>query len=203
MRFTTIALIVAAISLSACDDKPAAPQASTPEPVAKPALTEQQRADLIAKATHGMEVNRDKMEKVSFYTPRIPLEEWANQPLGVYLSIPDGYRVIFRVHPHYTGSDWIFFQKIKVMADDQIVYEREFPYADMVRTNSYGSVYESTDYAAKDADIEAMRKIAAAKSVTVRLSGRENQRDYEMSKADQQRIAQALKAYDELQPLSS
>ncbi|HGL5386841.1 hypothetical protein [Burkholderia orbicola] len=202
MRLTPIALIAAALLLSACDNS-SSPQASIPAPVAKPALTEQQRTALIVKATHGMDVNRDKMEKVSFYTPKIPSDEWVKQSLGVYLSIPDGSRVIFRIYPHYTGSDWIFFQRVKVMADDQIVYEKDFPYSEMNHSNNYGRVYESADYAAKDVDIEAMRRIAAAKSVTVRLSGREHQQDYDMSKPDQQRIASALKAYDELQQLSN
>lgn len=200
MRFTSIALIAAAFSLSACDNKPASQAAA---PVVKPALTEQQRTELIAKATNGMELSRDKMEKVSFYTPKTPLDDWTKQPIGTYISIPDGSRAFFRIYPHYTGDSWIFFQKVKVMADDQIVYTKDFPYESMHHSNSGGYVYESADYAAKDDDIEAMRKIATAKSVTVRLSGKEHQEDFEMSKADQKRIASVLQAYDELQPLSN
>ncbi|MDN7427783.1 hypothetical protein [Burkholderia sp. AU45388] len=203
MRFTSIALIATALFLSGCDDK-SSPQASAPAPVAKPALTEQQRSDLISTATKdGFEVERDKVEKITFYSPKTNSSEWSNQYLGVYISVPDGKGPIFRIYPHYQGDDWIFFDHLKVLADNEIVYEKEYSSSDMRRDAKSSRVYESTDYAAKDDDIAAMRKISSARSVTVRLSGRDHRQDFEMSQGDRQRIARALSAYDSLQPLSN
>ncbi|WP_155638697.1 hypothetical protein [Burkholderia territorii] len=201
MRFTPIALIATALFLSGCDNN-SAQQASAP--VVKPALTEQQRTDLISTATkNGFEVERDKIEKVTFYSPKTNSNEWSNQYLGVYISIPDGKGPIFRIYPHYQGDDWIFFDHLKVMADNEIVYEKDYSNSNMRRDAKSSRVYESTDYAAKDDDIAAMRKIAAANSVTVRLSGRDHRQDFEMSTGDRERIALALRTYDALQPLSN
>lgn len=204
MRLTAFALVAASLFLSACDNNHStntAPQTTLPS---APKLTEQQRTELISQATkNGFEIERDKIEKVTFYSPRTTSAEWSNQYLATYISIPDGSRAILRIYPHYQGDDWIFFDHLKVMADNEIVYDREYSSSDMRHDNKGGRVYESADYAAKDDDIAAMRKIAVAKSVTVRLSGREHRQDFEMSKGDQERIGLALRTYDALRPLSN
>lgn len=181
-------------------DPSAANAAAKPAPTA-PVLSKKERDDLIAKATKSFKVDRDKMESVTFYTPRGA--KIGSTSLDAYLSIPDGHGAIFRIVARYSGDDWVFYERIKVMADDQVVYEKEFPYRDVVRDNSSGTVWETVDYAASPADIAALAKISEAKSATVRFSGRERRRDHTLSNGDLERLKSSLKAYKELSPLKT
>lgn len=184
--------------LSGCNnqEKAATQTAVQSDPV--PKLTGDARQKIVTASTKGFEAERDKMEKITFYTPQITLDAWNTQTLSAYISLPDDGEPILRMNPHYHGDSWIFFQEVKVMADDQIVYDKMLPYEKMKHDNNSAGVFESADYVANDDDISALRKIAAAKSVTVRLSGNQNRQDFDMSAADQKRIADALKAYDTL-----
>jgi hypothetical protein len=181
-----------------CDQStpPSAPvQAEAP----KPTLSKEERDSLVAKATAGMAAEHDKMESISFYT--VKSDNMANTGLSTYVAVPDQGRAIFRVMPHFHADTWIFFNQIKVMADDKIVYDKSFQSVKMSHDNNSAGVFESIDYAADPSDIAAMREIAAAKSVTVRLSGREKREDFDLKTEDKQRIARSLKAYDDLAPL--
>lgn len=196
-------LLACSLALAACNNNstnPTTQQAQTAPP--KQELTQQQRERIITTTTRGLEAERDKVERITFYTPPTSLDEWNTQSLAAYISLPDGRGPILRINPHYHGEDWIFFNHIKVMADNDIVYDKQFSFGDVKRDNNSAGVYESADYAARDDDIAAMRKIATAKSVTVRLSGREHRQDFDMSPEDQARIAKSLSTYDALQSFS-
>jgi hypothetical protein len=182
-----VALLVA---LFGCDNKPTAPVAE------KPALTPEQRSTAVKSATVGMVQERDKMESISFFSANG--EPWIGNGITVYVSVPDNTHAVLRVSPHYQGSEWIFFKRIKVMADSRIVYERDFSTLRMKHDNVSSGVYESVDYAAETSDVDAMRAIAAAKSVTVRLSGDDKREEFELTEKDRARIARSLSAFDAL-----
>lgn len=173
-----------------------APASQQPPP--KPALTAEQRDDLIKRATAGMAVDRDKMESITFYTPKG--SPWAGTGIVTYIGIPDGGGPILRMMPAYHGDSWIFFDRIKVMADSKIVYEKSFDHFKMKHDNNTAGVYESVDYPADLNDVVALTAIAGAKSVTVRLAG-DKLEDFELTDADRERIAQTLKAYSALSAL--
>jgi hypothetical protein len=178
------------IALSGCDNKPAAPVE------VKPALTLEQRAAVVESATRGMQLERDKMESISFFSAKG--EPWIGNGITVYVAVPDNTHAFLRVSPHYQGSEWIFFKRIKVMADSRIVYEKDFSALRMKHDNNSSGVYESVDYAAEVIDVDAMREIAAAKSVTVRLSGDDKREEFDLTEKDRARIARSLSAFDAL-----
>ena len=99
----------------------------------------------------------------------------------------------------YYSEDWIFFKRIKVMADDDVVYEKETP--SPVHENHGGFIWETADYLAKDDDVVALRKIASAKKVTVRFSGREHYDDHQMTSKEIANLRKVLTAYDALDAL--
>lgn len=137
------------------------------------------------------------MEKTTFYTSR-----GANNPktqLGAYLGIADGGSPYLRMRTVYYGGRWIFYDHIKVMADDQIVYEKTYRRQDMTRDNEAGSVWEVADYNAKPDDIVALQAISKAKSVIVRFTGRDRIHDHKMSIGEKSGLAAVLKAYADLQ----
>lgn len=192
-----ISAVLAALLLCAGCDKHQTPIAPTSE-AAKPALTREQRVALVKSATAGMTEERDKMESISFYSTKD--EPWIGTGITVYLSVPDDARPLLRVVPHYHGDSWIFFTSVKVMADGKIVYDRSFDGLHMKHDNNVTGVYESVDYAAQADDVAAVRAMASAKNVTVRLAG-EKREDVDLAPADIARAKRVISAYDGLAAL--
>ncbi len=146
-----------------------------------------------------MSLDRDKMESISFYS--VKGDRWVGTGLTLYVSVPDDASPILRIMPRYSGDSWIFFKSMKVMADSVIVYDKQYEYLKMKRDNGGGMVYERIDYAAQPDDIEAMRKIANAKSVTIRLSGDDKREDFDLDVSAQKKMQRVLKAYDDMATL--
>jgi len=98
----------------------------------------------------------------------------------------------------YHGSRWIFYDHIKIMADDQIVYQRTYRRSEIKRDNEARSVWEVADYVAQPDDLASLQAISAAKSVTVRFAGRDRIYDHKMTTAEKSGLTSVLKAYDHL-----
>lgn len=163
-------------------------------------ISKEEREKIIAEATSGFRLQRDKMEKISFYLPKT--RKTPDDRLSLYISIPDDKKAILRVYPFYYGDEWVFFDAIKVMADDEVVYEKHLDrYRDIATDNSGGNVWEIADYVAEDSDIAAFRKIASASKVTIRFSGREKREDFDLSKREIENIGNALTAFNKLSAL--
>lgn len=171
-------------------------QSTDTTPSTVPALTKEERKAVIGAATRELKEQRDKMEGVSFYLNRKPIR--AASRLETYLSIPDGSRVYLRISPTYFGDNWVFFDSIKVMADEEVVYQRDMSRKDVTRDNRDGYVWEVGDYLGSEIDISALRVIAASKVATIRFSGSERRHDHNMTKQEIKNIQRVLAAYDEL-----
>jgi len=169
---------------------------SSKEAPPKPSLTKEERAKLVKAATKNLKEERDKMEKISFFTAKNP--NLLVSKLEAYLAIPDESSVILRVKPTYFGDSWVFFDKVKVMADDEVVYQRSFSHRDVVRDNSAGSVWETADYVGKTVELAALKKIADAKQVIIRFDGRERRHDHTMTKRELADLKTVLAAYESL-----
>lgn len=205
MRFSIFATVVAvAPFLISCGD-----QKSTMAPTAveKPAvtptkvLTQQERDSIISEATKGLELERDKIEKISFYKTQnmFPLKE----RLSAYISLPDGSPPIFRIYIGYFGKDWIFFNRVKVMSDDVVVYEKNFESFSVKRDNGGSYVWETIDYAAHSSDLTAIRKIAVAKKSIIRLSGDARREDHDLTEREVKNIKTILNVFDDLSKLGT
>jgi hypothetical protein len=199
----TTSAIICILALSGCDKRPENIPASIPVAATaqapKKTISKDEREKIIAQSTAGFTLERDKMEKVSFYTPQS--HNVLGDRLYTYISIPDDRPALLRVVPFYYGDEWIFYDQIKVMADDNIVYEKQFNYDEVRRDNSSGHVWETADYFALEDDIAALRKIAAAAKVTIRFSGREHRQDYDLTKQEIRNIGLTLTAFDKLKSL--
>lgn len=204
MKSRLIILIIAAVCLviftrsrDGASPPPQSAIVTPPEKAAKPVLSSEDRAKIITNATTDLKLKRDKMERTSFYGDKN--RNLYSTNFGAYLSIPDDGRAWLRVRPVYYSESWVFFKRIKVMADDEVVYEKETP--SPVHDNSGGKVWETADYSAEEKDIAALRKIASSKKVTVRFSGRDHYDDHQMSATELANLRKILGAYDALQSL--
>jgi len=188
--------LCAAAALAGCDNRSG--DEGAPTRAEKPRLTAEQRAQLLKSATVGMTEERDKMESISFFSAKD--EPWIDTGITVYLSVPDNSSPLLHIVPHYHGDSWIFFNTVKVMADGKIVYERSLDGIRMKHDNNTTGVYESADYPAEAVDLFAIRAIASASSVTVRLAG-EKREDVDLSAAALARVKRVVKAYNDLAAL--
>jgi hypothetical protein len=198
LAFLTVIVIVGACGRS--DDSATSAVADTqvgavvaPEPEPAPILGEE-RKPIVAAATKDLRVNRDKIEKISFYLAKNP--NVGRPRVEAYVSLPDDMQPILRMRTVYFGDDWVFYKSIKVMVDDAVIYERDFN--DVARDNSGGSVWETADFPADARDLLALHAIAGAKSATIRFSGREHRHDHEITVKERKDIKKVLEAYEQL-----
>jgi hypothetical protein len=168
-------------------------------PPEAPKLSQEEREKLVASATKGFKLDRDKMESISFYTIKSPVV--LTPEVNSYLSIPDKARPFFRINLSYIGKGWVFFDQVKIMADDRVVYEKKFSRSQTSRNVLTSLVTETADYPASNADIVAFNEIANAKSVTIRFSGSDRREDHVLTKGEIGRLKSTLAAYATLEPL--
>jgi hypothetical protein len=161
----------------------------------KPSITEKERKKIIADATKSLVRQRDQMDRVTFYTA----SKDGHTQVGAYLGIEDGDAPVLHMRTIYFGDRWVFYEKVKIMADDAIVFERNFSRSDIIRDNANGDVWEVADFVAGQGDLLALKIIARSKSATVRFEGDERRHDHKISLVEKTRLQSVLKAYDELQ----
>ena len=116
---------------------------------------------------------RDEFRKVSHFTPvQSSFVKYRNEPyLHSYVALVDCTTPNILLNPRFKGDSWMFMTKVAVMADGELVLEQDVTNPPVQRDTYPGLVEESGTWIASDADLEALRKIAAAKAVVVRLSG--------------------------------
>ena len=156
----------------------------------------EERKPIVAAATKELRLNRDKIEKISFYLAKNP--GLGKSRVEAYISLPDDMAPLLRMRTVYFGDDWVFYDSVKVMVDDNVVYERSFSRADVARDNSSGSVWETADFPADPRDLLVLHSIATAKSATIRFAGREHRHDHEITAKERKDIKRILDAYEQL-----
>lgn len=189
-----IKMTVFGVSAPDAENLPAA--ASTPLAAKVEIVTGPERQRIVSSATKNLILNRDKMEKVSFYSAKTRNSRATR--IECYIGLSDDELPFLRIRATYFGDDWIFFDSVKAMVDDLVVYGRKFQRGDIVRQNAGGSVWETADYVVGDNELGALIAIARGKSATMRFSGDEWRRDHEVTKDEQRDIQRVLEVYAKL-----
>lgn len=164
-------------------------------------ITKAEREAIIAKATKGLVLNFDKIERVSFYsTAKIPGEK---EQIFVYIAVPDGMAPTVRIFVSYNGNSWLFFNKLKIVSDGVTSIDKTFyGKSDNVTKNLIGTkVFESVDFYADYFDIGGLRQIANSKSATMRLYGPNRVEDHDVTFEEIKRIAVVLYAFDQMKAI--
>lgn len=159
-------------------------------------VTGDERKKIVSTLTKGMEEERDKMEGISFYSTKD--RSHLSSTLEAYISLPDGMMPLLRMKSTYYGDSWIFYDSIKIMADDVVIYDRVFKH-DEVRHHNYSSaVWETADYLAANSELLALKAIANSKSATIRFSGRDDRHDHEITDKERKNLRQVISTYEQL-----
>jgi hypothetical protein len=96
----------------------------------------------------------------------------ASKYLHSYVSLPDCKRPVVVLSPHFfSKGGWLFMNKVAVMADGELVLERHFENAEVQRDAETWGVDERAVWVASSSDMGALRRIASASAVIVRLTG--------------------------------
>lgn len=118
--------------------------------------------------------SRDAFRKLRFFTGR-----YSQSPLfglwpyvGSYVSLSDNSRPdIFLAPLFYSKGGWLFMEKVSILLDNNVIFERDFSKEKVERNNDYHGVTESYDFIATESEIANLRKITADSKLLIRLTG--------------------------------
>ncbi len=154
---------------------------------------EQQRA--LQQALASLKTQRDRVEGVTWYKPSTyPYYADSRSYVLPYIGTT-GSNTWLRLDFHYTGNDWLFFNKIIISVDGR-TYTKTYGHFDVERDNSGGKVWEWVDISPSNSDIEMLKKIVDSKETTVRFKGDNYHYDFTIGRADKTAINQVLIAYE-------
>ena len=140
---------------------------------------------------------RDAFRNLRFYTPGIQLE--IGTSLEEYISLRDGKLPVLLIKPYFFGpSGWLFINHVAVMADGEVVFERDFQNEHVDTDILPGGVEERYTFLATPDDIAGLRKIRPDSKVLIRITGRKGyvMVDKRGTAAFQSNILDSLQIYD-------
>lgn len=153
------------------------------------------KAEIEKKALAKLNKTYDKVEGISWYKSKNePYYADTRSFVLPYIGVNDSGSKWLRLVFHYTGSDWIFFDKVTIMVDGEKYY-KEFDYFDVDRNNGGGNVWEWADISPTSNDIEMLKAIAASSETIVRFQGDTYHYDLTVKSTDKTAIKDVLDAY--------
>ncbi len=120
-------------------------------------------------------VTRDEFKKVRFYHTYLGYSNIISRgaSLNMYISLRDGYKPRVVLSPIFKGSEWLFMNKLQIMADGNLIVDREIPYDDVERRQVDSGVKEEAHVFLTGPEVSSLRQATISKNISVRLSGRE------------------------------
>ncbi|TAG25045.1 MAG: hypothetical protein EAZ37_14210 [Burkholderiales bacterium] len=118
-----------------------------------------------------------------------------------YISLPDNKLPKLMLSPRYFSKDgWLFMSRVSVLADNELIFDRTFEKLDVDRTNESYGVEEIIHLVITDDEIKSLRKLAAANSISIRLTGDKGHVSVSQKavKGFKEEIANILFVYDRL-----
>lgn len=112
---------------------------------------------------------RDEFRKLRIF--RTDYSYKHSTALDTYVSILDGGRPVLILSPSYLGRSWIFMNKLSIMVDGELIFEREFEPRASDREIKGEGVVENYGLLATELEINALRKISSDSKVLIRLTG--------------------------------
>lgn len=161
---------------------------------------EKARVEEEGKAALGrLNTEEDRVNKITFYIPSAYPEYVDTRSYALcYIGLSGSSSPYLHVKYHYTGDDWIFWDKLTFLIDGVNKY-RTYSYSELNRDHERGVVWEYADVGATDEDIQLFKSIAASGETIIRFEGDGGKRyDLTVSQADKNAIKDILAAYEYL-----
>lgn len=138
-----------------------------------------------------MSVKTDKVEGDKWYRDRSTSESIDRNAFYIYAGEKES-QVWLRFVVRYSSSDWIFFDRIIVNADGDTF---EFSAPSTQQHVGDGYVSEWLDVSVDDASYRLINAVAHSKKATIRLKGRQFDKDREITASEKKAILNVLEAY--------
>lgn len=147
--------------------------------------------------------SRDPFRKLRHFVPfQTKMAETLNKTyLGSYVALLDCDAPSLFLQPRFASKrSWIFMNAISIMADGELVFEKNFSDRKISRETTNPGVEEVYNFIASEEEVNSLRKVVSADSVIIRITGEKayatvEKKDAEASKED---LAKMLKVFDKL-----
>ncbi len=162
-------------------------------------LKEKEKEQALQQALSSLQLQTltDKVEGITWYKPST-YPEFVNSRSYVLPYIgQQEENTWLRLRFHYTGDNWVFFEKITISIDGENYY-KTYDYIDVDRDNGSGDVWEWVDISPTNADIEMLKKMVDSEETIVRFQGDKYYYDLYINSSDKTAISQVLQAYETL-----
>ena len=116
---------------------------------------------------------RDGFRRITYFTSvASTFGKYSPQALTMYIAVPDCKPPVFFVSPRVFRNSWLFLNKVSVLADADLVLDREVETdAKPTREIYPGGVEETVDLTLTEKQLTELRKVEKAKKVNVRITG--------------------------------
>ncbi|WP_159874671.1 hypothetical protein [Aquitalea denitrificans] len=148
-------------------------------------------------------ITHDAFKKVAYYHPAFHFSADEGTRVEAYVAVPDNYKktpIVF-MEFCYQGRSILNFNKVKILADEKLIYDREMPDSALDRTAGSGYFFEVAEEPLDYKDFDMLKSIIDAKHVQVRLEGAHDYEDHELSEKEKKALGQVLIAHEQLKKL--
>jgi hypothetical protein len=156
-------------------------------------MTANERQLLTQKSTKGLAETQDKIEKVSYFEAN--KSTVARTKVGAYIAVGKEGPARLRAVADYSAKRWLFVKTIKIMADDEVVLDRQISRKDIRRDNGSDWVVENIDFAADASTFTALERVARSKTATIRYAGQDRRHDHTITTKERAELRRVLDAY--------
>ena len=145
---------------------------------------------------------RDAFRKLRHYMPQWSWPgQYTDQYVQTYISLPDCGDPIYFLKPrHFSQRGWLFLNRLSVLSDGELVFDQDLSTFKVDRERLPGGVEEEVSFVPTPAQFDALRKLATATKLSVRITGKKGYVTLKQSDVAKLRIdvASGLRMYDKL-----
>lgn len=159
---------------------------------------EKRKAAKVNAALAGLAKKVDKMRDVAWYQHKTSPKYRNQRGFYVYFGRDtDGTVNAPRFVMQYTPDDWLFIERAWAKVDGvQVALPQKSGLLGWERDHQDGDIFEWSDVSVDSSDLEVLRRIAAAKSVTVRFEGKQYRSDRTLTVQELKAMREVLAAWD-------
>lgn len=153
---------------------------------------EREKAERINKSLDFMRVRTDKIEDITWYTPKKTLGGYGETLSPLTLYIGKKSEPWIRMKLFYKADDWLFVDKAIAYVDG---VKYSFSGDVFERDHSSGTIWEVSDVSPTSVDLYVIREIIKSKETIIRFYGKQYYGDRKMTPAFKKALQETLDAY--------
>lgn len=147
--------------------------------------------------------NRDPFRKITHLTDKATRSAGKvldSVIINPYFALSDCSGPTFFLGVEYTGSSWLFVEKVAILVDGEVLLEKSFDHSAVSRDTGGSLVFENAHWYVPSGELTKLRSITSNSKVLVRVTGSKGHDSLNDGRlaALVQRLPSILKAFDAL-----